>query len=518
MDLLERGSFLDALAQYAADASAGSGRFILVSGEAGIGKTSLIEVLAERVVGARWLWGACDGSFTPRPLGPLFDIADAAGGELKERTDAGAPRQELFSASLRAFDDPHRLTVVIVEDIHWADEATLDWLRYVSRRVAPARAMVVVTYRDDEIGEDHPLRVAIGELATQRATRRMGVPPLTVDAVRALAADVEVDAKQVHALTGGNPFFVDEILSDPNGAVPATVVDAVMGRVARLPDDARHAMEAASVIGTRVEPWLLECVAGEGVDATSGIDRCLASGSLVSDGREYRFRHELTRRAVENSIPAHRRARLHAVVLSGLEQRGGEPDHARLAHHADAAGDAEAVLRHAPPAGRRAAEFWAHREAAAQFARALRYAMDLDAGVRASLTEQLAHELSLIDHWDDAAQAWQAALDIRRTLDEPEAVAEDLRWLSRSLWRLCRGVESRTLGGGRGGGPGTNAERSHGLGVCEPRCGPGRVGTERGIHRAVGEGAPARRRTGPARGRVLRVEHDRRRTPRDERR
>jgi DNA-binding CsgD family transcriptional regulator/tetratricopeptide (TPR) repeat protein len=440
MDLLERGSFLDALAQYAADASAGNGRFILVSGEAGIGKTSLIEALAERV-DARWLWGACDGSFTPRPLGPLFDIADAAGGDLKERIDAGAPRQELFPASLRAFEDPARLTVVIVEDIHWADEATLDWLRYVSRRVASARAMLVVTYRDDEIGDGHPLRVVIGELATQRATRRMGVPPLSVDAVRMLAGDAE----QVHALTGGNPFFVSEILCDPNGAVPATVVDAVMGRIARLPDDARQAMEAASVIGTRVEPWLLEHVTAEGADRAEGIDRCLASGSLIADGREYRFRHELTRRAVEDSIPPHRRARLHAAALSGLEQRPGEPDHARLAHHAEAAGDALAVLRHAPAAGRRASEFWAHREAAAQFERALRFGWDLDALERASLTEELARELSLIDRFEEAADAWQAALDLRRALGDPESVATDLRWLSRSLWRLCRGEESTDL-------------------------------------------------------------------------
>ncbi len=443
MDLLERGSFLDALGQYAADASARNGRFVLVSGEAGIGKTSLIEALAERLDDARWLWGACDGSFTPRPLGPLFDIADAAGGDLRERTDGGAPRQELFSASLRAFDDPTRLTVVVVEDIHWADEATLDWLRYVSRRVASARAMVVVTYRDDVIGEDHPLRVVIGELATQRATRRMGVPPLTVNAVRTLAGDVGVDPEQLHALTGGNPFFVSEILCDPNVPVPATVVDAVMGRIAQLPDDARQAMEAASVIGTRIEPWLLEHVTGAG--GTDGIDRCLSSGSLITDGHVYRFRHELTRRAVEDSIPAHRRARLHATVLSGLEQRGGELDHARLAHHAEAAGDADAVLRHAPAAGRRAAEFWAHREAAAQFARALRFGQGLGADVRASLTEELARELSLIDRWEDAAAAWQAALDLRRALDEPEAVADDLRWLSRSLWRLCRGEESRRL-------------------------------------------------------------------------
>ena len=213
MDLLERDSFLDALAEYAGEAAARNGRFVLLAGEAGIGKTSLVEALQQRTSDARWLWGACDGSFTPRPLGPLFDIAETLGGELEERCADGVTRQELFSTSLRALDDPARLTIVAVEDVHWADEATLDWLRYLSRRLAPARTMVLVTYRDDEIGEDHPLRVVMGELATQRATRRIGVPPLTLEGVEGLAGGAHIDAAEVYALTGGNPFLVGEVLA-----------------------------------------------------------------------------------------------------------------------------------------------------------------------------------------------------------------------------------------------------------------------------------------------------------------
>ena len=437
MDLLERASFLDALAEYAAQARNGDGRLVLVSGESGIGKTALLEAFQRRGRGARWLWGACDGLLTPRPLGPLFDIGPQAGGEFAGLCRRGAPRDRLFAAFAAELSSPV-FTVVAVEDVHWADEATADLLSFVGRRLGRMAALVLVTYRDDEVGEDHPLRVVLGDLATQRATRRMRLPPLSAAAVRALAGHRDVDAAELHRVTGGNPFYVTEILAAGWPSVPATVRDAVGARLARAAPAARRAVEAAAVIGTRVGRGLLSSVlAGAGGVA----DDCLAAGVVVAEGTGFRFRHELARMAVEAGIAPGRKRELHARVLAALGKHDGA-DPAVLAHHAEAAGDAAAVLRHAPVAARRAADLSSHREAAAQYERALRFADGADAATRAGLFAALAREDALIDRFEDAAAAGSAALELYRQLGDRLGEGDMQRRLSRVMWRLCRGEDA----------------------------------------------------------------------------
>jgi len=119
MELLERTSFMHTLAEYAGAARLGDGRLVLVSGESGIGKTALVEAFQQHTRGARWLWGACDGLLTPRPLGPLFDIGAQVGGELDVLCRRGAHRDRLFAAFLAEIHAAGTLTVVVVEDVHW---------------------------------------------------------------------------------------------------------------------------------------------------------------------------------------------------------------------------------------------------------------------------------------------------------------------------------------------------------------------------------------------------------------
>src|SRR5690349_6980623 len=130
VQLLERGAALTSLAEYAHEARLGDGRLVLVAGEAGIGKSALVEQLQNDLPDARWSGGACDGLFTPRPLGPLLDLAGQVGGELEVLCQAGAAREDLFRALLRQVGEPGTLSVVAIEDIHWADEATVDLLRF----------------------------------------------------------------------------------------------------------------------------------------------------------------------------------------------------------------------------------------------------------------------------------------------------------------------------------------------------------------------------------------------------
>src|SRR5262245_1655807 len=184
MALLERNSFLDALNGYADEAAAGNGRFVMVTGEAGIGKTSLLEAFRDARPDLRWLWGVCDGAFTPQPLGALHDMAVSVGGELVALFNPGVDRRALFASFLADLEASPRPTAMVVEDIHWADEATLDWLLFLARRVAHTRALLVVSYRDDALGDDAALRGVIGQIATHRSTGRLSLPALSLEAVR----------------------------------------------------------------------------------------------------------------------------------------------------------------------------------------------------------------------------------------------------------------------------------------------------------------------------------------------
>jgi len=437
MELLERETFLDALAEYAREARQGDGRLVLVSGESGIGKTALLEEFQHRVKGARSLWGACDGLLTPRPLGPLFDIGAQLDGELANLCRQGAPRDQLFAAFLAEIGSS-AFTVAVIEDVHWADEATIDLLNFLGRRLSRRNALVLVSYRDSEVGADHPLRIVLGDLATQRATRRMRLPPLSQQAVMRLADERDVDATELHKITGGNPFYVIEMLAAGWPSVPATVRDAVGARLARCSPGAREIVETAAVIGARVQPALLSSVHPQ---ADSPADQCLQTGMLVPDGADLRFRHELVRMAVDAGIAPNRKTDLHVRLLTALEE-AGSADPALLAHHAEGAADAAAVLRHAPHAARRSSELGAHREAAAQYARALRFAGDSGPEVLAPLHEGIATEHSLLDRWEDAESAMRTAIELRQAMGDVVKVGTGLRFLSTAYWRLCRGQES----------------------------------------------------------------------------
>ncbi len=438
MRLLERESHLGALIEYAHEASSGQGRLVLLSGEAGVGKSSLLEQLEGELVGARWSWGACDGLFTPRPLAPLHDIAGQLGGELADLCRAGAARDDLFSALLRRISNP-AFTVCVIEDIHWADEATLDLVRFVGRRIRGLSVLLVVTFRDEGVGPTDPLRVCLGELATQRTTRRLTLPPLSSRAVRTLAADSEFEPEQLYELTGGNPFYLTEILRHGVGDLPSSARDAVLAHVAGLGDQARYALEVAALIGSRVETSLLCSVA---LAPPVVIDELLGSGMLRDDGHRLRFRHEIARLTVEQTISAHRKGPIHRGILDTLLESRCDDD-ARLAFHSAGAGDSGLVLQFAPRAGHRAAEAASHREAVAQFERALRFSHGADDRTRAGLYDALAQQTSLVDRWNDCAEACESALDLWRAVGDPLREGATLGLLSHARWRLCRGHESQ---------------------------------------------------------------------------
>jgi len=430
--LLERAQNLAELDEsLAAVVAHGRGRTVLVRGGAGVGKTVLLRTFCEaRGDSVRVLWGSCDALFTPRPLGPLLDVARVAGGELEHLAERGAVPYEVTRA-LMAEISTHP-TVLVLEDVHWADEATLDVLRMLTRDVGGAPVLAILSYRDDEIDRTHPLRIVLGELATRPDIDRLDVSPLSPEAVAVLAEPHGLDPDALFGLTAGNAFYVTEVLAAGGEGIPSTVRDAVLARAARLSPDARAVLEAAAIPQPQADLWLLEELAGE---ATAGLEECLSSGMLTPSSDAVGFRHELARRAIEESLDPLRRSRLHRAALEALQQPPrGAPDHARLAHHAEAAGDGDAVMVMAPAAAERAASVGAHREAAAQYERALRFADGLDAEALADLLELYSYECFLFDRYDLAIGALERALALHRARGDGRREGLALCSLARLHW------------------------------------------------------------------------------------
>jgi DNA-binding CsgD family transcriptional regulator/tetratricopeptide (TPR) repeat protein len=427
--LLERSGQLEALDDHLdAVCAHGRGRLVLIGGEAGIGKTALVRAFCESGHATRVLRGACDALYTPRPLGPFVDIADEVGGELGAVVAQGAAPGVLVAALTRELRS-RRPGIVVLEDLHWADEATLDVLRLLSRRIESVPALVLATYRDDELDREHPLRIVLGELPSGSA-RRMALAPLSAPAVAALAEPIGVDHAELHRATAGNPFFVTEVLAAADADIPPTVRDAVLARAARLGEGPRAVLDAVAIAPLRAELWLLEALAD---GAPDDLDACLASGMLRAERDAVSFRHEIARVAVEDALSPHRRVALHRKALAALAAHA-HPDPARLVHHAEGADDAGAVLRHAPAAGERAAMLGSHREAAAHFARALRYGADLAPDRRAELLERRSYECYLTDDIAGAVEARRRALDEHRAAGDSLRQGDAHRWLSRLAW------------------------------------------------------------------------------------
>jgi DNA-binding CsgD family transcriptional regulator/tetratricopeptide (TPR) repeat protein len=444
MDLVERDELIEQLWDQTTKAHRDGGRLAFIAGAAGVGKTSVVRELAARSRGRfETLWGVCDDLATPRALGPLHDMALSSPvvSRLLEGTQG---RQELFQGFLEELG--RRPAMVIVEDVHWADEATLDFLRFLGRRVDRSRALVAVTYRDHEVGPRHPLRRVLGDLATGRNQMRFNVMPLSPEGVARLAAGHPIDPGHLHHITGGNPFYVTEVLAAPGWTVPPTVADAVLARAGRLSSEVQDLLDTVSVEPGPTEIDLLESLGHE----SENLRKAVASGMLVERGGSVAFRHELARRALLETVDTGRRRRIHSQILRRL-QAEPQVDPARLSHHANGAGDDVAVLAWGERAGKEAAVTGAHREAADQFRRAVQAASRLRTGgsvsdeAYADLLDALAEELSAIDHRTESLEARQEQVMVLARCDDPARLVTARTRLAYALWIAGRGDDARYL-------------------------------------------------------------------------
>lgn len=429
MELVERDTYIEALNSQLDRASIGEGSIALVCGEAGIGKTSLIQQFADQQrKAARVLWGGCEALFTPHPLAPLYDIARQAGEGFAAAVAAAGSRDAIFNVTIDQLTRGSSPTLLIFEDVHWADNATLDLIKFLGRRLQRLSVMLVISFRDDELGTQHPLHTVIGDLPP-RCVHRLQVPALTETAVAALARAAGRPPQHLYEITGGNPFFVTEALAVSDNQLPQTVRDAVMARMARLPETARAIANLTSLTPGKTERWLLEkAVATDG----QALQECIAVGMVALADGALAFRHELARRAVEASLPLPTRQDLHALILKTLlEYPEADVPTTRLVHHADGAGDSDAVLRFAPAAAAQAAALGEHREAAAHYATALRHASLFANERKAELLNRRSYACYLSDQISEAISAREASLQLSRVVGDRSKEGDNLRWLSR---------------------------------------------------------------------------------------
>ena len=432
MPLLERDALLEELGERLRTAVHGRGSLVLIGAEAGAGKTALVSEFGRRSAGrAHVLFGGCDPLTTPRPLSPLIDIAMDPRAHLAESFASSAEPYEFFTAVQRRLSGATIPIALVLEDIHWADEATLDFMRFIGRRIADLPSLVVATYRDDEVGPDHPARHVVGELMGRPATIRLSVPPLSVEAVRKLSGADAARASRIHRATDGNAFFVTEVIASGD-EVPETVRAAVMSRVRRLRQDARHLVEVVASAPRSLEIDYALTVAR--VDAAA-IDEAVDAGILLMDGTNLRFRHDLARSAVEAATPLGHQFELHRAMIELLLENEPE-DYARLAHHAGRAHAWDLVVRFALPAAQQATDRGAQREAA-QFLRiALERREAMDEATEADLRVRLAGVADVLDLHAEALRQSELAEEIRTRLGEPEPLAEALGLLGYAKFRM----------------------------------------------------------------------------------
>lgn len=435
--LVERETPLGTLLSELAQARLGQGRVAAVFGEAGIGKTSLLRALADDAKDCRILWGGCEALSTSQPLGPLYDMMPSLDTEVVEALHEETVPIRLFSLLLTALQKSPQLVLMIVEDIHWADQATLDLIKFLGRRVGALHLLLVVSYRNDEANSNFPIAGLLGDLS-HATVSRIPLAPLSPSAVTAMAEHAGREGDDLYRVTQGNPFFVNEILADPADdakSLPPSIRDAVWARVDRLDAAARGVLETLSIMsGGASRERIAALIPASDLGA---IDACVQAGILVEEHDVLRFRHELARQAVSSLLPTGQQRALHARIEAELARGGGESDRAILAlraHHAIGAGDGARVLRLAPLAAAQAARVGAHRQAAEHLAAAIVFVAQAPPADAAQLHENWSYEAGLGQIDEAVLEARHRAIALWREVGRTDKVGLNLRWLSRLHW------------------------------------------------------------------------------------
>jgi len=435
MKFLERESFLTLLHQQFSSVASHEGHCVFVSGESGIGKTSLLrKFTSELGKNYKVYEGLCDALFTPRPLAPLYDIAWQISHDLINDSTNTTDRSALFSRFFNELKKEKQPIVIMFEDIHWADEATIDFIKFIARRITQLRCLFVLTYRDNEIHGSHPLLNLFGQLPAGTFTR-INLPPLSLEAVKQLAEERGYDGEKVYEVSGGNPYFVTEILASYSDGVPANIRDAIIAAYNKTSDKTRQVWDLLSIIPGRFETRYLERFDPCYLEA---IDNCMQLQILIHNNGQIHFKHELFRRTIEHSLSPLKRIALNKKILDlFLKDFEYQNEIERIVHHARNANEYDLVLKYAPVAAKHASRVGAHTEAARLLLTAIENYDGDDGLLKISLFEDYAYECYLTNDIEQAILYAGKALTLLKDHGTIIKTAGCMRFISHL--RCCSG-------------------------------------------------------------------------------
>jgi DNA-binding CsgD family transcriptional regulator len=414
MELFERENFLTLLHTAFTKVSSGEGHCCFIEGEAGIGKTALVRNFLKQVEEHSTQYvGACDSLFSPRPLAPIYDLA------VQMNKDwMGVPsKTELFSEVIQCLTQQNQPVILVFEDIHWADKATLDFIKFLARRIVHLQCLFIVTYRDHEMDEHYSLTTILGETSVDTFSR-ISLSPLSRETVYELAKKKGYDAEHVYAISEGNPFYVNEILANYSPGIPDTIKDSVLSVYNSLNEIPKKFWQLVSVIPEKLELDLLTRIEPSWHQA---IENCLARKVLVITDNTVHFKHELYRRTIEESLSPFKRIALHKqlldLFLKAFEVKG---ELGRIVHHALHANEDALIIKYAPLAAKQAAKVGSHPEAAKLLKLAIEHMDKTDTLALVRLYEEYSHECYLSGQIENAILSQQNIVESWKEQKEHE--------------------------------------------------------------------------------------------------
>ncbi|MBC7827897.1 MAG: AAA family ATPase [Chitinophagaceae bacterium] len=432
MELIERDEFLVLLQTKLADVGGGEGHCVFVSGEAGIGKTSLVKAFCKEKKGECNIYqGACDALFTPRPLAPLYDIMGQVNSRLWPDSHTMEERSELFSGFFRELNDRKESFVIVFEDIHWADEATLDFIKFFVRRISLLPCLFIVTYRDDEIHLGHPFRNVLGQLPPDSFTR-LQLTPLSRQVVEKMAREKGYNGEDVYNISGGNPFYVNEILASYSPGVPDNIKDSILSVYNQQAEGTKSTWEILSILPNGFNIKYLE---RKELVCSVAIKQSLDAKILILKDGILFFKHELYRRTIEASLSPLARIGYNKKMLDVFKvsfEQNQEIE--KIIHHAKNANEYEIVVQYAPFAAKKSASVGAHIEASRLYLSAIEYYQGRDKDILIQFYEGYAYECYLTNQIKEAISYTEKSLSLWKEKNDTEKIGNCLRFLSRLWW------------------------------------------------------------------------------------